>query len=252
MKDRVHLVPATLPRLKSPARKLSCALTVGKLRLLRRLGKVMGRIARSIGPRSTTFRSVIRLSSLSRGKELSTRSVTRKNVRMLLVVRVEAVKQIAPANPFGTKENPPEVKRKKHVMMRVMEGMKRKPASKIFRMPLIPCALMGVHPWTPLTTNSNGGHVRSMSQNQHERPENHSNGHARPSSLTKSIILTVPLLVSPTIRNLKVTKILVDGGAMLNLISPKVISGLKTAEKELEITGTFQGVNPDRSHPKGS
>ena len=36
----------------------------------------------------------------------------------------------------------------------------------------------------------------------------------------------LPLLVSPMIRNLKVTKMLVDGGAGLNLISPAVISKL--------------------------
>ena len=34
------------------------------------------------------------------------------------------------------------------------------------------------------------------------------------------------MLVSPTIRNLKVTKMLVDGGAGLNLISPAVIEKL--------------------------
>ena len=33
----------------------------------------------------------------------------------------------------------------------------------------------------------------------------------------------LPLLVSPTIRNLKVTRMLVDGGAGLNLISPIVV-----------------------------
>jgi hypothetical protein len=44
---------------------------------------------------------------------------------------------------------------------------------------------------------------------------------------------------------------LVDGGAGLNLISPKVINKLQIAEEELKVTGTFQGVNPGRSHPKG-
>ena len=58
-------------------------------------------------------------------------------------------------------------------------------------------------------------------------------------------------MVSLTIRNLKVTKMLVDSGAVLNLISPVVISKLHIGEEELEITGTFQGVNTDRSHPKG-
>ena len=46
-------------------------------------------------------------------------------------------------------------------------------------------------------------------------------------------------MVSPTIRNLKVTKMLVDGGAGLNLISPAVISKLQIAEEELEVTDMF-------------
>ena len=57
------------------------------------------------------------------------------------------------------------------------------------------------------------------------------------------------MLVSPTIR--KVTKMLEDDGAGLNLISPVVISKLQIAEEELKVTGTLQGVNPGRSHPKG-
>jgi hypothetical protein len=61
----------------------------------------------------------------------------------------------------------------------------------------------------------------------------------------------LPLLVSPTIRNLKVTKMLVDGGARLNLISPKVISKLQITKGELKATGMFQGVNPGRSCPLG-
>ena len=59
------------------------------------------------------------------------------------------------------------------------------------------------------------------------------------------------MLVSTTIHNLKVTKMLVDGGAGLNLISPAVINKFHIGEEELEVTGTFQGVNPDRSRPKG-
>ena len=59
------------------------------------------------------------------------------------------------------------------------------------------------------------------------------------------------MLVSPTIRNLKVTKMLVDGGAGLNLISPKVISKLQIADEELKVTGTFEGISSGRSRPKG-
>ena len=49
----------------------------------------------------------------------------------------------------------------------------------------------------------------------------------------------LPLLVSPTIRNLKLTKMLVDGGAGLNLISPVVIKRLQIPDGDLEETGTF-------------
>ena len=58
-------------------------------------------------------------------------------------------------------------------------------------------------------------------------------------------------MVSPTIRNLKVTKVLVDGGAGLNLISPAMIKKLQISDGDLEETGTFQGVNMGRSQPKG-
>ena len=81
---------------------------------------------------------------------------------MALVGRPEAVKQIAQASPFKTKENLPGAERRKFAMMRVMEGMKRKLASMNSRRPLMPCALTGVHPCTPLTAKSNGGHVRLM------------------------------------------------------------------------------------------
>mgnify|MGYP003345679918 CR=1 FL=1 len=59
------------------------------------------------------------------------------------------------------------------------------------------------------------------------------------------------MLVSPTIRNLKVTKMLVDGGAGLNLISSAVLQKLQIPDSKLEETGTFQGINPGRSKPKG-
>jgi hypothetical protein len=58
-------------------------------------------------------------------------------------------------------------------------------------------------------------------------------------------------LVSSMIRHLKVTKILVDGGAGLNLISPEVIERLQIPVGELKKTGTFQGINPGRGQPKG-
>jgi hypothetical protein len=44
---------------------------------------------------------------------------------------------------------------------------------------------------------------------------------------------------------------LVDGGARLNLISPNVVSKLQIPDEDLKVTGTFQGINPGRSRPKG-
>src|SRR4051812_13278034 len=42
----------------------------------------------------------------------------------------------------------------------------------------------------------------------------------------------LPMLVSPTVRNLKVTKMLVDGGAGLNLISSAVLRELQVPDSE--------------------
>ena len=58
-------------------------------------------------------------------------------------------------------------------------------------------------------------------------------------------------MVSPTIHNLRVNKMLVDDGAGLNLISPVVIKKLQIPDGDLEETGTFKGVNQGRSQPKG-
>src|SRR3954464_9568501 len=61
----------------------------------------------------------------------------------------------------------------------------------------------------------------------------------------------LPMLVSPTIRNLKVTNMLVDGGSGLNPISSAVLRKLQVPDSELERNGKFPGINPGRSKPKG-
>src|SRR3954464_11821614 len=61
----------------------------------------------------------------------------------------------------------------------------------------------------------------------------------------------LPMLVSPTIRNLKVTNMLVDGGSGLNPISSAVLRRPQTPDSELERNGKFPGINPGRSKPKG-
>lgn len=77
---------------EAPTRKLLCALTAKKPLKPRKLGKVMGHTATFIGPRATTFRSGTRLSSLSRNRGQSMRSMIRRKVRMFLAVMAEAVK----------------------------------------------------------------------------------------------------------------------------------------------------------------
>lgn len=61
----------------------------------------------------------------------------------------------------------------------------------------------------------------------------------------------MPLLVSPTVHNLKVTKMLVGSEAGLNLISPDVIKRLQIPDSDLKPTGSFQGVDGGRFQPKG-
>ena len=61
----------------------------------------------------------------------------------------------------------------------------------------------------------------------------------------------LPLVVSPTINNTKVTKMLVDGGAGINLLSARVFARLQVPAGRLRPTGTFQGVNPGVTQPLG-
>jgi hypothetical protein len=59
------------------------------------------------------------------------------------------------------------------------------------------------------------------------------------------------LVVSPTINNVKVTKMLVDGGSGLNLISAKLLRQLQIPTGRLRPTGAFQGVSPGVTLPLG-
>jgi hypothetical protein len=61
----------------------------------------------------------------------------------------------------------------------------------------------------------------------------------------------LPLVVSPVICNVRVTKMLVDGDACLNLISLKLMEELHISKKELTPTGAFGGVIPGASQPLG-
>lgn len=52
----------------------------------------------------------------------------------------------------------------------------------------------------------------------------------------------VPIVVSPTIHRIKVTKTLIDGGVRLNVISPKICDMMQITYDRLMPTKTFSGV----------
>ena len=56
-------------------------------------------------------------------------------------------------------------------------------------------------------------------------------------------------IVSPVIHNIRVTKMLVDGGSSLNLLTAKVLSTLQIPLSRLQDTGVFQGVNRNVTRP---
>lgn len=61
----------------------------------------------------------------------------------------------------------------------------------------------------------------------------------------------LPLVVSPTINNTRVTKMLVDGGSSLNLLAVQVMKKLQISQSRLRPTKTFQGINPGETQLLG-
>jgi hypothetical protein len=59
----------------------------------------------------------------------------------------------------------------------------------------------------------------------------------------------LPLVVSPVIHNVRVTKMLVDGRASISLISVKLMEVLQISKKELTPTGAFRGAIPGATQP---
>jgi hypothetical protein len=61
----------------------------------------------------------------------------------------------------------------------------------------------------------------------------------------------LPLVVSPVIYNMRVTKMLVDGGAGLKLISVKLMEVLQISKREFTPTDAFRGAIPGATQPLG-
>ena len=91
-----------------------------------------------------------------------------------------------------------------------MKEMKRKPASRSSTKPLTPYV---VEPAADSQKPLKWSHTPIIFDEE-DHPDR------------TTAVGCLPLLVSQTIRNLKVTNMLVDGGAGLNMIFPKVISKL--------------------------
>jgi hypothetical protein len=116
--------------------------------------------------------------------------VIRRKTKMALAGRATVVEQVTPARLLSSRGNPPKAMRRRIVRTRVMKEMKRKPASRSSRKPLMPYALTGVHPYISLTANSKDGRVRSMPWSQWQILESRSSGPAHPSSLMRRITPT--------------------------------------------------------------
>jgi hypothetical protein len=61
----------------------------------------------------------------------------------------------------------------------------------------------------------------------------------------------LPLVVSPTICNIQVTRMLVDGGVGLNILSPDVFRKMQVPPGRLQPTKPFHGVTPGLTVPLG-
>ena len=61
----------------------------------------------------------------------------------------------------------------------------------------------------------------------------------------------LPLVVTPTIHNLRVARVLVDGGSGLNLLCPTVFDAMQIPKGELRPSRPFFGISPGASVPRG-
>jgi hypothetical protein len=89
------------------------------------------------------------------------RSATRKEIEKAAVGKAATTRKDAMARSRSRTIGLPGAVRRKTKMTVTVEMVKRQ-ASRSSREQLKPCALTEVPPCTPLTTNSNSGHDRSM------------------------------------------------------------------------------------------
>src|SRR5205809_797782 len=61
----------------------------------------------------------------------------------------------------------------------------------------------------------------------------------------------LPIVVAPTIRNLRVERVLIDGSNRLNIICPRVYQAMQIPKGELRPSMPFFGISPNVSIPRG-
>ena len=61
----------------------------------------------------------------------------------------------------------------------------------------------------------------------------------------------LPMLCSPVISNVQVTKTLIDGGARLNVLSVEMLDNLQVPYDQLQPTKPFPGITDDSTTPIG-
>ena len=61
----------------------------------------------------------------------------------------------------------------------------------------------------------------------------------------------LPIVVTPTIRNLKVERVLIDGGSGLNVLCPRIFEAMQIPKGELRPSMPFFGISPSISVLRG-
>ena len=61
----------------------------------------------------------------------------------------------------------------------------------------------------------------------------------------------LPIVITPTIRNVKVGRVLLDGGSRLNVLSPLIIEAMQIPKGDLRPSMLFFGISPGVSIPRG-
>jgi hypothetical protein len=149
-------------KVDNPGKELAGCVSCQALAAADRSENSASSIARSIAPRATISRIAGKLNNLSRSKELSMKSETRRRPKTVLrdPARSAGAEGVAAARPSNKKKGPLEAATKKEMML-TMERMMSL-VSKNFREPQRLCVLTGVLRCILPTVDLNSGCEKLM------------------------------------------------------------------------------------------